>query len=425
MNWHTIDSNLPTLPLIFDDKAVQQRFTQPWPVQATATPSPTAVTRCRRQDVQYTPATRCSTTYAMTVEQGGVAPIQSIGVVEATPSGVNHRWFTADPHLPGMATAGDSNAMRARLVELRQQQGQRSVVDHCTVTPLRYKPNSRCAFRYDLQTVQGQVSCFGKLLAHDGAQLAQTVTTLYQASLCDPALPRIAEPLVYWPDLQLLLQAAVNGTELHSAAFDTQIAATTRLEWLHNAGRCIAALHSLDEPVYRSITGAPRTFTDDLAELFDYYPALSQINLGLAGRFAATIAAMYAATQDQPEVAPVLSHGALRTDQFLIDSDQLVLIDLDGMGLASPARDLGNLLAYLTWKALRQPQHATFIQAGQRAFLAGYTAMRKLPSAEWLALYQAASLLKIIGRRYTGLTYQEWPLTEELLDIAVRMVQEG
>lgn len=422
MNWHTVDPNLPTLPFVFDDQAVRQHFTQQKSSSGTVTAWPTAVTKCRRQDVQYVPATRCVTTYAMTMEQPGAAPAQSIGVIEATPNGVNHRWFTADPHLPGMATASDSIAMRARLVDLRRQRGQKGVVDHCTVTPLRYKSNSRCALRYDLYMTREQVSCFGKVLAHDGTQLMQTVTMLYQASQQTPELPRIAEPLVYWPDLQLLLQAAVKGVELHTAAFDPQIATTTRLDWLRSVGRCIAALHSLHAPVYRTMTGAPRTFTDDLAELFDYYPALSQINLGLAGRFATTIAAIYAATQDQPEAAPVLSHGALRTDQFLIDHGQLVLIDLDGIGLASPARDLGNLFAYLTWKALRQPQHAAFIQAGQRAFLAGYSTLRDLPSAEWLALYQAASLLKIIGRRYTGLTYQEWPLTETLLDIAMEMV---
>ena len=422
MNWHTVDPNLPTLPFVFDDKAVQQQFTQQKSPSDMVTAWPTAVTKCRRQDVQYIPATRCVTTYAMTMEQAGAAPAQSIGVVEATPNGVNHRWFTADPQLPGMATAGDSTAMRKRLVDLRRQRGQKGVVDRCTVTPLRYKSNSRCALRYDLYTAQQQVSCFGKVLAHDGAQLMQTITALYQASQQDLELPRIAEPLVYWPDLHLLLQAAVKGVELHTAAFDTQIATTTRLDWLRKAGRCSAALHSHNGPVCRTLPQAPRTFGADLLELSNYSPALRQINPALASRFTAAIAAMQTATRNQPELDAVITHGALRTDQFLINDPQLVLIDLDGIGLASPARDLGNLLAYLTWKALRQPQHAAFIQAGQRAFLAGYSTLCELPSAEWLTFYQAASLLKIIGRRYTGLTYQEWPLTEVLLDVAMGMV---
>ena len=86
---------------------------------------------------------------------------------------------------------------------------------------------------------------------------------------------------------------------------------------------------------------------------------------------------------------------------------------------ASPAHDLGNLLAYLAWKALRQPQHAAFIRHAQRAFLAGYRTLRSLPDPTWLSFYQAAAMLKIVGRRYSGLTYQEWPLTGQLLDQAV------
>ncbi len=85
---------------------------------------------------------------------------------------------------------------------------------------------------------------------------------------------------------------------------------------------------------------------------------------------------------------------------------------------------LGNFQAYLTWKALRQPQHATFIQHAQQAFLTGYQTLRSLPDTDWLAFYEAASILKIVGRRYTGLTYQEWPLTEQLLEQAVRMMRK-
>ena len=121
-------------------------------------------------------------------------------------------------------------------------------------------------------------------------------------------------------------------------------------------------------------------------------------------------------------VKNAVSHGALRTDQFLIEDGHLVLIDLDSVCWANPARDLGNLLAYLAWKALRQPPYAAFIQLAQQAFLEGYARLRTLPATEWLAYYQAASMLKIVGRRYAGLTYKEWPLTEELLERAVRMI---
>jgi hypothetical protein len=58
------------------------------------------------------------------------------------------------------------------------------------------------------------------------------------------------------------------------------------------------------------------------------------------------------------------------------------------------------------------------------AFLAGYAQRRLLPEDEWLACYQAASIFKIIGRRYSGLTVAEWPLTSQLLDLALAMINE-
>jgi hypothetical protein len=367
--------------------------------------------------VQYIPATRCVTTYPLSVEQAGAAPWPTIGVVEVTPSGLHHRLFDDDPHLPGLALAADAVAMQKQFSAVGEAQGQVNRVQACTVTPIRYKPGVRCTFRYDLATAQGRKTCFGKLLTQNGAQLWHTVATLDQASQQEPELPRISQPLAYWPEMQMLVQSAVAGDELHTAAFDSQINVAMRLDWLRAAGKCIAAFHTCT-----GIAAPRRTLAADLAELDDYGPALQQVNPELADRFAEAITTIQTATYRQSELAPAVSHGALRTDQFLIEAGHLVLIDLDSVCWANPARDLGNLLAYLTWKALRQPHHATFIQLAQQAFLEGYARLRALPATEWVAYYQAASMLKIVGRRYAGLTYKEWPLTEELLDRAMRMI---
>ncbi|MCX6048004.1 MAG: phosphotransferase [Chloroflexi bacterium] len=423
MNWLDIDATLPTLSFAFDARRVAQHFEQHWSTQQTTAALQTTVKACRRQDVNYSPATRCEMTYTLSVEQAGSAseqmmPEQTIGVVEATPTDLHHRLFVADPQLPGLTLAVDGDAMRERFVTLRQGRGRASVVQACAMRPIRYKPGVRCAFRYELQTSSGQELCFGKLFARDSEPLWQTIVALYHAAKTESELPRIAKPLAYWPALPMVVQAAVDGVELHNVAFDAQIAATTRLPWLLATGRCSAALHTLT-----GVAGPQQTLAGDLAALDQYRPALHQVNPGLATRFEETLAAILTIARRQPELTPVLSHGALRTDQFMLENNQLVLIDLDSVCWASPARDLGNFLAYLTWKALRQPQHAAFIQRAEQAFLAGYQTVRTRPDAGWVALYQAASLLKIIGRRYTGLTVQEWPLTEALLDIAVRMIQ--
>ncbi len=418
MNWLTIDNDLPALAFAFNGAAVAQRFAQQWPARQAKPPAPAGVKFCRRQDVHYVPATSCVSTYSLSVEEADAAPWPTIGVVEVTPADMQHRLFTEDPQLLGLAQAADVDVMAQPVLALMGAQHQAEGAQLFAATPVRYKPGARCTLRYELHTAHGRKSCFGKLFAHDGAHLWQTVSALYQASQHEPELPRIPQPLAYWPGMEMLLQAAVAGAELHTLAFDPKIDAATRGGWLRAAGRCIAALHA-----YAGIEAPRRTFAANLAELDEYRLALRQANPALADRYSAAIATLHDGNNRLQEPAPVVSHGALRTDQFMLQDNQLVLIDLDSVCWANPAHDLGNLLAYLTWKALRQPQHAAFIQFAQQEFLAGYRTLRTLPDAGWLSFYQAASMLKIVGRRYSGLTYQEWPLTEQLLDKAVRIAQ--
>ena len=100
------------------------------------------------------------------------------------------------------------------------------------------------------------------------------------------------------------------------------------------------------------------------------------------------------------------------------ESGELVMIDLDGFCWSNPARDVGNFLAYLRWKTIRQPQRAAMIDQAGRLFLEGYGAASVLDPAA-LAVYEAASMLKVAGRRYRSLTTKEWHLTPALIERAV------
>lgn len=406
MNWHNIDPILPMLAHAFDSSAAMHHFAG----RTAAGGSHAPFTHCRRQSVNYVPTKRCTATYLLSQE---AAAWQTIGVVEVLPDRVEHRLFTDDPRLANLATAMDTRTLSTQYAAEYAGLGQ---IDG--VTPVRYKPGSRCTLRYQTHSESGAGFCFGKLLAQDSAEIAQAVDDLFRASQTTPALPSVAQPLAYWPELQMVVQAAVSGQELHDLAFDAQKDVALRLNLLHAAGRASAALHRSEIVV----PGAQKTLVGDLALLEEHKPALRQINPPLANRFDETLGLLHERSQEQEELTAVVSHGALRTDQFMVEGGRLVLIDLDSLCWSSPARDLGNFLAYLSWKSLRQPQHALFIGLGQAAFLEGYQSLRALPNARWLAHYTAASMLKILGRRYSGLTHREWPLTESLLDMAVALI---
>ncbi len=412
------DEQLPDLPVAFDLEAVSQLFEERWPAHREFTGQPRHVRAARIQDIKYYPSQRCVITYELQVERPDGKPWESIGVVEITSDGLSHRLFDADAKLPWLAQAVDPIDIRRRFCNLLG--GDSGIVKLRKIVTVRYKPGLHCVFKYEVHTPTGDQVFFGKLFSEDGEQFTQMVTDLYQASQVRLDMPRIPHPVVYWPDLQLLIQPAVNGgIELKTYAFDTSVDAAVRENWIRRAGAYLAALHSSGVP-----SPNRRSFQDELHDLHEYSVMVAKVNPKLEGRLEESISKMMARASGLAEPEMVPSHGALRTDQFIVQGDHLVMIDLDGFCWANPARDLGNFLAYLCWKAIRQPEHAAFVERAGQAFLDGYLEAGGHVDDRWLALYQAASLLKIAGRRFRSLTFKEWPLVQHLLDAAFATLKD-
>lgn len=404
------DPGLPDLAAAFDAGLVVRTFEERWPGRADG--APVNVRASRLQDTKYQPGARCVTTHVLQLERPGTEPEQTIGVVEVTPGGLFHRLYSDDPRLPTLAAAADGHLVGQRLARLLEPQDIAADPGGCRVTPVRYRPGARCVFRYDLPTSVGTRVFFGKLQGDDAARQMDMLSALHEASRLSPALPRILPPLAYWPDLQLLIQPEVVGrAELNDLAFDPAGNGETRERWLRDAGAKLAGLHEL-----RGVDAPSRTLDEDVAELREYLAPMAAADPPLAARYERGVAAVEAAAADRAPLPPVTSHGAFRTDQYMIEEDALVMIDLDGVCWASPARDLGNYLAYLRWKQIRRPQLAALIERAERLFLEGYGAKRPVPDGDWLTVYTAASMLKIAGRRYRSLTVKEWPLVPALLD---------
>ena len=238
-----------------------------------------------------------------------------------------------------------------------------------------------------------------------------TIAALHNARAAFPDMPQVLPPLAYWPELHMLVQAEVaGGAELNDLAFDPAEDAATRERWLHDAGARLAGLHGCD------VAGPTRTMADDLDELHEYIAPIAAVDPALAERYAAAVERLAeASANDEP--APVASHGAFRTDQFMIENGELVMIDLDGFCWANPARDLANFMAYLRWKAIRKPHDATFIERVGQLFLDGYRAAGQCRPRLAGALH-SRSADQVAGRRYRSLTAKEWHLVPLLIDAA-------
>jgi aminoglycoside phosphotransferase (APT) family kinase protein len=183
---------------------------------------------------------------------------------------------------------------------------------------------------------------------------------------------------------------------------------------LEAAGRLLSDLHARREPA-----GRQRSLTDDADELVGYLPAAERISPVAAAGLAAGIVRLRAVAD--PSAPTVASHGAFRLDQVLMTDGGPKLIDLDSYCWAEPARDIGNLLAYLRWRAIRRPSSKAATEAIGAAFLAGYDTERRVDAAR-VAVHQASSLLKIAGRRYRALAMHEWEFVPALIDAALELL---
>jgi hypothetical protein len=389
-------AELPLLGESFTPSRVAAVFAEAWGRD---------VTGGRPLSCRFEPGAGAVTTHALVVDGGPV-----LGALEVTPTRRRLWRCEDDPELPGLRIAADPDLMAERL---------RSVlgpIEGCAAEVWRYRPGERAVLRYDVAAAGGPVTLFGKVLRQGARDVACVIDALHRAGDSDPALPSVPALVAVFDDLGLIVQAAVQGDPLHRLAYDEAVLRQQRIAAFERTGAALAAMHGGGHGVGPSVS-----YDDDSAKVRTDMTVAERIvpKLGalLAGALIRTTAA--APTTGTPPF--VSSHGALRTDQIVLVARRPTMLDLDGACLAEPARDAGNLLAYLRWRAIRQPSQARAVVEVRRAFLDGYGPV----ADEALARFEALTLLKIVGRRVRNLTVAEWPLLPGLVATADAVLQGG
>jgi len=411
------DDQLPDLPIAFDFDEVAGVFERKlFDVNSPQDPA-TVLSIKKLQDLKYRPSQGCVTTYEMIVGKADSTPEPTIGVLEFTPDGVLPRLYTADDRLPWLSSATDMNEMQRLFSELPRFDGQVKLLE---IFPVRYKPGLHCVIRYMVETPAGKEMFYGKSFSGNAERLMKALMDLHQSSQENPEMPLISAPVAVWPEMEMILQAAVrDGIEFTHFAYDQRYEASERENWMFKAGRALGVFHNDS-----TAPSETKTVYDDLRDLQEYTLIMAKVEPELATKYEEVIQQINTKVNRFKESKSVASHGAMRTDQFILQGDRLAMIDLDSYCWANPARDLGNFLAYLCWKAIRQPEHAEFVERAGRAFLEGYLSVQNDIDERWLSVYQAASLLKIAGRRFRSLTYLEWPLVIHLIHAAFAAITE-
>ncbi|MDQ3005249.1 MAG: phosphotransferase [Chloroflexota bacterium] len=414
------DDQLPDMPMAFDFDEVADLFERKL-FDVNSPQDPASVLNIKKlQDLKYRPSQGCVTTYEMFVVKADSAPERTIGVLEFTPDGVLPRLYTADDRLPWLSRASDMNEMQRLFSELPGYAGYGDQIKLLEIFPVRYKPGLHCVIRYTVQTPSGKDVFYGKSFSGNAERLMKAITDLHKSSQENPDMPLISSPVAVWPDMEMILQAAVpDGIEFTQFIYDQKYDESVRENWMVKAGRALGVFHNNS-----TAPSETKTVYDDLRDLHEYTLIISKVRADLGIKYEEVIQQIITKVNHFKEPKSVASHGAMRTDQFILQGDRLAMIDLDSYCWANPARDLGNFLAYLCWKAIRQPEHAEFVERAGRAFLEGYLSVHEDIDERWLSVYQAASLLKIAGRRFRSLTYLEWPLIIHLIQLAGLFLNE-
>ena len=373
-----LDPALPGLGAALDPDAVALRFQRRWPAPG----DPPAIRGCTVQHRRWSPGVECEAVCLLTTSR---SPVPTLGVVTVRPEGISHHLYDDDPGLEGLAAATDPARMRDWLAERLG-----IAVDTCTVVPVSYRPGLRCVLRYRLGAGAGPV--YAKVVAEGVFEILAGAAAALGGELA-PALVGVA------PEWRLVAQADAGGHSLRSLAADPPPPGAAAQ--LRAAGRLLARLHARPGPPgeTRTLSGDAAALGGLLAAVESALPSSAASWVDAAGRLAAI----------GDGAAPAPAHGALRLDQVHLGEAGPALIDLDSYCWAEPARDLGNLLAYLHWREIRRPAAAAALAEVRAALLEGH-------AAEWgaavdpgrIALHQAATSLKIAGRCLQKLAVAEW-----------------
>jgi Ser/Thr protein kinase RdoA (MazF antagonist) len=152
---------------------------------------------------------------------------------------------------------------------------------------------------------------------------------------------------------------------------------------LHRLGEGIAAVHDTAPP-----PGTPRFGRLDLARVARSADLVALARPDVADR----LRRLAGRLRDGPPAGEraVLLHGDCHPKNALFDGDALALIDLDQSGTGPAAADIGSLLARLRRDEATGTAGSETLVA---AFLAGYAAVRPLPSDGSLRWHSAAALV--------------------------------
>jgi Ser/Thr protein kinase RdoA (MazF antagonist) len=198
-----------------------------------------------------------------------------------------------------------------------------------------------------------------------------------------------ATAAAFLPDLAMVLQNPIEGVPLDSLiSCNTDTCDPRGFAGTLAAASALAAFHASG-----LVAGKPRSIKAELARFKKRGARIGEINPELGNNIIKLADALSAwlDTLDQWGTTIALVHGDCKPAQFLINDQQVALLDFDHCGMADPAVDVGTFLATLqqmkvkqTMKNRGKPARCTsWLPSLKRQFLEAYCGASGYSSGFW------------------------------------------
>ena len=220
-----------------------------------------------------------------------------------------------------------------------------------------------------------QIIAYAKIYASDeGREVFETYAHVSEALKTERDV-QIPRAIAYFEQYHLLLLESVPGVSLTAYA--------QRENAFFRLGNSLRKLHDIKppRPAQRSTRLTPEALTQSTAPISQARPDVA----GLVRSLSTKLIAQYEHGE------PVFLHGDVHPKNFLLNDDQLFLLDLDQAAVGTAEVDLGSVIAGLYCDActgIRTWREASTLQ---RALLTGYGTPQNSHALRW---HVAAALLQ-------------------------------
>jgi Ser/Thr protein kinase RdoA (MazF antagonist) len=350
-------------------------------------------------DVQWEPGRECRLAFSVAMSTSAATFV----AFHADARGWAQYDFRSDPALPGLATITEPVAVSERWSSVVEEP-----ILECSVRPVRYRPGSRCVLRYDLQTASGVASYYAKVFATSVFPDAARRATQIAAAATRVQVPPV---VAVWSDLSTTVSGAIGGRSASAVLRDKTVPIDSRIDLAWRLGGLLADFHGLTVEVPR------RTAADHVHGIAALLPAVQRADAVLADRLGRLLDGL-ARKLPRNDYQDVVSHGAFRPGQVILDGARLHLLDLDGVCRSDAARDLGNASSYLAWQAIREPSQRLEPGRLDDALLKGYQSRGRAIDPASLVWWRVVGMAQIAARRFRRLEIADWAFAAHLLDLA-------